>query len=115
MKMNSGQLSGKKKETGGDMPVTRGGNEVEAAVNAVVNNVLAVDAALLVKVGIIPVLHTPENGLPAVRIVNEVTVANSIQNIELQLNTALIKIWRRNECDERIPTRREGGERTNPR
>ena len=115
MKMNSGQLSGKKKETGGDMPVTRGGNEVEAAVNAVVNNVLAVDAALLVKVGIIPVLHTPENGLPAVRIVNEVTVANSIQNIELQLNTALIKIWRRNECDERIPTRREGGKRTNPR
>jgi len=54
-----------KNKTKANILVASGGHKVQAAVNAVIDNVLAVHTTLLIKVGVIPLLNTLQNGLPA--------------------------------------------------
>jgi len=59
------QICRRKKKRKENILVAGGRHKVKAAVNAVIDNVLAVHATLLVKVGIIPFLNTLQDGLPA--------------------------------------------------
>jgi len=67
----------KKKEKKRNILVAGGRHKVKAAVNAVIDNVLAVHATLLVKVGIIPFLNTLQDGLPAGVFFHQISFSSS--------------------------------------
>jgi hypothetical protein len=72
--------------------VASGLNEEDASVDAVVDNVHAVDLVLGVEVRIIALLDVVDNGAPRLIVVDEVTEARSVDNSQTQTDTSLLNI-----------------------
>lgn len=67
-------------------------DEVNTGVDAVVNNVAAVDLVLGLKVGVEALLDVFDNGAPRVVVVHKVTESGGINNAQAETNTVLLDI-----------------------
>lgn len=72
--------------------VASGLNEENASVNAVVDNVHAVDLVLGIQVGIISALDVVHNGAPRLVIVDKVTKSGSVDNSQAETDASLFDI-----------------------
>lgn len=72
--------------------VASGLNEEHASMDAVVNNVHAVDLVLGIQVGIESLLNVVDNGAPRLIVVDEVAEAGSVDHSKAQTNTGLLDI-----------------------
>lgn len=85
-------------ETAHDLDIQRlegvasGLDEVHTGVNAVVDDVAAVDLVLSLKVGVETLLDVLDNRAPRVVVVDKVTEAGSINNAQAEANTVLLNI-----------------------
>ena len=72
--------------------VTGGLDEVNTGVDAVVNNVAAVDLVLGLKVGVEALLDVLDNGAPRVIVVDEVTESGSVDHGQAEPDTVLLNV-----------------------
>ena len=67
-------------------------NEVHTGVDAVVDNVHAVDLVLGVEVGIEALLDVLDNGAPGLVVVDEVTEAGCVDDVQSQTDAVLLDV-----------------------
>jgi hypothetical protein len=85
-------------ETAHDLNVQRlqrmagGLNEVDTGVDAVVDNVAAVDLVLGLEVGVVALLDVLDNWAPRIIVVDEVTESGGIDHAEAEADTVLFNV-----------------------
>ena len=72
--------------------VTSGLNEVDAGMDAVVDNVHAVDLVLGIEIGIEALLNVLDDRAPGLVVVDKVTETRSIDNVQSQTYTILLNV-----------------------
>jgi hypothetical protein len=72
--------------------VTGGLNEVHAGMDAVVDNVHAVDLVLGIEISIEALLDVLDDRAPGLVVVDKVTKSRSIDNVQSQTNTVLLNV-----------------------
>lgn len=72
--------------------MTSGLNEVHAGMDAVVDNVHAVDLVLGIEVGIEALLDVLDNRAPRLVVVDKVTESRSIDDVQSQAYTVLLNV-----------------------
>lgn len=72
--------------------VARGLNEVDAGMDAVVHNVLAVDPVLSLQIGVKALLNVLDDWSPRVIVVDKVTESGSVDDSQAEANTVLLDI-----------------------
>jgi hypothetical protein len=72
--------------------VTGGLNEVHAGMDAVVDNVHAVDLVLGIEISIEALLDVLDDGAPGLVVVDKVTKSRSIDDVQSQTNTVLLNV-----------------------
>ena len=72
--------------------VTGGLDEVDTGVDAVVNDVAAVDLVLGLEVGVVALLDVLDNWAPRVIVVDEITEAGGVDNAQAETDTVLLNI-----------------------